>query len=148
MARSDRGGRSRPRMHDRLGSIAGPSASLTPMEGVRVFTSAPYLRSRLAVAAVALTLALVLSLVQEAPAGPIEDRLHAALGSLDTRELATGVLYDRVLPFSGIERFTGGAGSAVASRSLWRQLYEELRRASADPSLRPAAETVVERARR
>ena len=113
-----------------------------------MFIPAPYLRSRLTVAAAALTLALVLSIVHEAPAGPVEDRLQAALGALDTRELKTGVLYDRVLPFSGIERFTGGAGSAVASRNVWRQLYEELRRASADPSQRPAAETVVERARR
>jgi putative serine esterase DUF676 len=115
-----------------------------------VLISAPYLRSRLASAmpAAALTFALILAIAHGALAGPVEDRLQAALGALDTRELKTGVLYDRVLPFSGIERFTGDAGSAVASRSVWRQLYEELRRASADPSRRPAAEDLIERARR
>ena len=79
-------------------------------------------------------------------AGAIEDQQRETLELLDTRELQTGVLYDRVLPLSGIERFNGD-GRAVASRRLWRQLYEELRRASADPSMRPTAETLIERAR-
>jgi hypothetical protein len=52
-----------------------------------------------------------------------------------------------VLPLSGIERFAGD-GHTVASRGLWRQLYEELRRASADPTRRPPVETLIERARR
>jgi len=80
------------------------------------------------------------------PAGPIEDRLHEALERLDTGDLGTGVLYDRVLPLSGIERFAGD-GRIVASRDSWRQLYEELRRASADPTQRPPAEALIERAR-
>jgi hypothetical protein len=79
-------------------------------------------------------------------AGAIEDRLREALERLDTRDLETGVLYNRVLPLSGIERFAGD-GRAVASRDLWRQLYEELRRASADPTGRPSAEDLIERAR-
>ncbi|HEU4335606.1 MAG TPA: T9SS type A sorting domain-containing protein [Candidatus Eisenbacteria bacterium] len=112
-------------------------------------TLIPHLRLRPCVlpvlAVVAVSLALLIP--RGAPAGPIEDRLREALERLDTRDLRTGVLYDRVLPLSGIERFAGD-GRAVASRDLWRQLYEELRRASADPGQRPPAEMLIERARR
>ncbi|HET9250887.1 MAG TPA: FlgD immunoglobulin-like domain containing protein [Candidatus Eisenbacteria bacterium] len=80
-------------------------------------------------------------------AGPIEDDLQRALERLDTGDLQTGVLYDRVLPLSGIERFAGD-GRAVASRNVWRQLYEELRRASADPGQRPPVGMLLERASR
>jgi hypothetical protein len=101
----------------------------------------------IAVAAPVAVLAAILVLAGGAFAGPIEDGLQEALGSLDTRELRTGVLYDRVLPLSGIERFSGDAGAAVSSRGLWRQLYEELRRASADPTGRAPAQALLERAR-
>jgi hypothetical protein len=108
---------------------------------------APHLRLRTAMAALAAaTLSLMFLIPREALAGAIEDRLGEALERLDTRDLRTGVLYNRVLPFSGIERFAGD-GRAVASRDLWRQLYEELRRASADPTRRPPAEALIERAR-
>ena len=96
-------------------------------------------------------IALIASLTFLTPrgtmAGPIEDRLRESLELLDTRDLQTGVLYDRVLPLSGIERFAGD-GRTVASRALWRQLYEELRRASEDPGRRPTAESLIERAAR
>ena len=108
----------------------------------------PHLRLRpgavlvLTVVAVSLTLLIPRGTF----AGAIEDRLHEALERLDTSDLQTGVLYDRVLPLSGIERFAGD-GHTVASRALWRQLYEELRRASADPGQRPPAEELIARAR-
>ena len=109
----------------------------------------PHLRFRPAAVVVLAVVAVSLTLLipRGTFAGAIEDRLREALGRLDTRDLETGVLYDRVLPLSGIERF-GGDGRAVASRGLWRQLYEELRRASADPTQRPPAEELIERARR
>ncbi|HET9950276.1 MAG TPA: FlgD immunoglobulin-like domain containing protein [Candidatus Eisenbacteria bacterium] len=109
----------------------------------------PHLRFRPAAVGLLAVVALSLLLLnpRETFAGPIEDRLSEALERLDTRDLKTGVLYDRVLPLSGIERFAGD-GRAVASRDLWRQLYEELRRASADPAQRPSAEALIERARR
>jgi hypothetical protein len=93
------------------------------------------------------TVCLTLLIPRPALADAIGDPLREALARLDTRDLKTGVLYDRVLPLSGIERF-GGDGRAVASRGLWSQLYEELRRASADPTQRPSAEELIERARR
>ncbi|HEU4940375.1 MAG TPA: hypothetical protein VFT97_02035, partial [Candidatus Eisenbacteria bacterium] len=112
-------------------------------------TVTPQLRFRPGVVVVLAVVAasLTLLLPPGAFAGPIEDRLREALERLDTTDLRTGVLYDRVLPLSGIERFAGD-GRAVASRDLWRQLYEELRRASADPTHRPPAEALIERARR
>jgi hypothetical protein len=108
----------------------------------------PHLRFRPAAVVVlaVLTASLTLLIPRGAFADAIEDQLREALGRLDTSDLQTGVLYERVLPLSGIERFAGD-GRAVASRSLWRQLYEELRRASADPTQRPTAEALIERAR-
>jgi PGAP1-like protein len=106
----------------------------------------PHLRPAAVVVLAVVTVSLTIVIPRGAFAGAIEDQLREALGRLDTRDLQTGVLYDRVLPLSGIERFAGD-GRAVASRDLWRQLYEELRRASADPTQRPPAEVLIERAR-
>jgi len=115
---------------------------------VPVSTSRARSRLTAAIPAAALAASLTLLAARGAGAGPIEDRLQEVLGALDTGELQTGVLYDRVLPLSGIERFSGIDAAAVASRGLWRQIYEELRRASADPNGRPPADALVERARR
>jgi hypothetical protein len=54
--------------------------------------------------------------------------------------------YARVLPLSGIERFDGRAGAAAINRATWLQLYDELRRASADPAGRPSVVALHERA--
>ncbi len=93
-----------------------------------------------------LTLASIAALATLATAGPIEDRLATTFGRIDPAALHTGVLYDRVLPLSGIERFDGRAESPAASFNLWRQLYDELRRASNDPEARPAADAIAARA--
>lgn len=80
---------------------------------------------------------LAVVLVRGASAGPIEDRLAEAYGGIDPSQLETRVLYDRVLPLSGIERFDGSPGAPAATGRLWLQLYDELRRASANPAARP-----------
>ncbi len=113
----------------------------------RVLTPRLRLRPGAVMVLAVLTVSLGLLIPRGSFAGPIEDRLRESLERLDTRDLTTGVLYDRVLPLSGIERFAGD-GRAVASRGLWRQLYEELRRASADPGQRPPAEALIARASR
>ena len=112
---------------------------------LRILTPHLRLRARVTLAVSAVVLSILIS--RGAFASAIDDRLHESLSRLDTRDLETGVLYDRVLPLSGIERFAG-EGRAVASRGLWGQLYEELRRASADPSRRPPAQDLFEQARR
>jgi hypothetical protein len=77
----------------------------------------------------------------------IGNGLAGALAGLDTIRLETGILYDRVLPLSGIERFDGSEGAPAAGAALWRQMYDELRRASSAPVPGPDLETLREQAR-
>ncbi len=49
----------------------------------------------------------------------------------------SGILYDRVLPFSGIERFDGRSGRFAAGMALWAQIYDELGRAADETPLAP-----------
>jgi hypothetical protein len=91
--------------------------------------------------------ALLLSLAPPLRADDSIDRdLAKALAPLEGRVLTTGVLYDRVIPLSGIERFDGAPGAATASRRIWRQLYDELRRAS-NASFQPPLTTIEAQAR-
>ena len=80
-------------------------------------------------------------------ADPIGDGLARALAGLDPVEARAGILYDRVLPLSGIERFDGSEGAPPAGAALWRQMYDELSRASAGPARGPGVETLREQAR-
>ena len=57
--------------------------------------------------------------------------------------LRTGVLYDRVLPLSGIERFDGGVRSRPIDFATWRQVYDEIRRASLPAPFQPATATLA-----
>lgn len=78
------------------------------------------------------------------------DRLTRVLSGLMTAPPGagpeTGVLYDRVLPFSVIERYDGSPGAPGASWHDWRQMYDEIRRAGAASF--PSLESLAERARR
>jgi hypothetical protein len=49
----------------------------------------------------------------------------------------SGILYDRVLPLSGIERFDGRSGRNASGMTLWAQIYDELRRAADESPLPP-----------
>ncbi len=49
----------------------------------------------------------------------------------------SGILYDRVLPLSGIERFDGRSDRFAAGTALWGQIYDELRRAADETPLAP-----------
>jgi hypothetical protein len=49
----------------------------------------------------------------------------------------SGILYDRVLPLSGIERFDGRSGRNETGMTLWAQIYDELRRAADGSPLAP-----------
>lgn len=59
----------------------------------------------------------------------------------------TGILLDRALPLSDSERFDGSAGAPSADAALWRQMYDEVRRASRRP-VGPDVETLREAAKR
>jgi len=75
----------------------------------------------------------------------VSSHLASAVPSLagDTRALLagakapSGILYDRVLPLSGIERFDGRSGRVAAGMTLWAQMYDELRRAADQSPLMP-----------
>ena len=49
-------------------------------------------------------------------------------------EPSSGILYDRVVPFSRIERFSGQPAGPAARPATWWQIYDELRRASTAPT--------------
>jgi hypothetical protein len=66
------------------------------------------------------------------PDGAAETR--AMLAGLN---VPSGILYDRVLPLSGIERFDGRSGRLAVGMTLWAQIYDELRRAADESPLMP-----------
>ncbi|MCF6365847.1 MAG: T9SS type A sorting domain-containing protein [Bacteroidales bacterium] len=55
---------------------------------------------------------------------------QAMFSEIDRSEITTGILYDRVIPFSGIEKFTGKNKDAICKQSIWKQMYYELQNAS------------------
>ena len=67
---------------------------------------------------------------------------------LDPGETPTGILYDRVLPLSRIERFDGSEASPPVSLKLWRQIAFEIERASLDESRNPVGKMRGESRRR
>lgn len=100
-----------------------------------------------------LGLALVVCVVlaagapQASAAGPIERAIADALEGVDAARLRTGVLYDRVLSLSRLERFDGREASPVATSAEWRQAYDELRRASTAPDRLPELGVLIDAAR-
>lgn len=56
--------------------------------------------------------------------------LERTYGSVFAGPLPSGVLYDLVVPLSGIEKLNGGAESAATDFATWVQVAHELRRAS------------------
>lgn len=55
---------------------------------------------------------------------------QAMFSEIDVSKITTGILYDRVLPFSGIEKFDGNDKNVVCTQSNWKQIYFELQNAS------------------
>jgi len=62
--------------------------------------------------------------------GGIGEDAAALLQEIPSDRVPTGILYDRVLPLSGIERLDGAGGERPVSQAAWRQAYHEIRRAS------------------
>lgn len=65
-----------------------------------------------------------------ASSGELQDRLSRSLSAFDTGNVPTGILYDRVLPLSGIDRYDGRLSAPPITPATWRQVHHELLRAS------------------
>ncbi len=76
-------------------------------------------------------------LVAGVPASAVPDRGADLRALLAEANVPSGILYDRVLPLSGIERFDGGSGRNASGMTLWAQIYDELRRAGDESPLAP-----------
>lgn len=76
-------------------------------------------------------------LAADVPASAVQDTISDARAPLAGIKAPSGILYDRVLPLSGIERFDGRSGRFAAGMTLWAQIYDELRRASDTSPLPP-----------
>jgi len=82
-------------------------------------------------------LALLALCAGAASAAQPDGRMEAAeliLESIGETEVPTGILYDLVLPLSGIDQYDGSP-AAVTSLSGWRQMYHEIRRASLEAQI-------------
>lgn len=102
-------------------------------------------RPRLVSAALA---ALVLLLIPAAVcAHGASEGLGRLLESYPADRLETGILYDRVLPMSRIESFDGTPGSRAIRLGVWKQAYDEIRRAGRLDPAWPRADELARRAR-
>jgi hypothetical protein len=89
----------------------------------------------LRLASTALLLFLLPTLIPAALAlgasmGGIGDGLEQLLAGIPAERVPTGILYDRVLPLGRIEDHDGGPASRPITPRDWRQIYDEIRRAS------------------
>jgi hypothetical protein len=77
------------------------------------------------------------------PAGAgVNQRLEVMLAGVPPESVPTGVLYDRVVGLSRIAEFDGAPDSPPATLREWRQMQDEIRRASLAPP--PAAERLAQ----
>lgn len=95
---------------------------------------------------VAIALAAGLAAIPARAAG-IGEGLAQALDAIPPDRVTTGILYDRVLGLSRIDAHDGGPRAEPASRSEWRQMYHEIRRASLAAPAWPRLADVDARAR-
>jgi len=89
---------------------------------------------------IAVVIAAVALLPIAAHARGASEELSRLLADLPAELVPSGILYDRVLPLSGIERFDGAPASPAATLGEWRQIYDELRRAARAAPARPPLE--------
>lgn len=73
----------------------------------------------------------------------ISEPLSDLLSDLPKLPAPGGILYDRVLPLSEPERFSGGPASPPVSLAIWRQIAFEIRAASVETESLPARDTIL-----
>ena len=89
---------------------------------------------------------LAFACAKPAPARSTLDRVAEILGDLPAESVPTGILYDRAVPISRIEEHDGSERSTPTDLRQWRQLYEEIRRASIATPSWPDFPTITARA--
>jgi len=76
----------------------------------------------------------ILAVLSCFPRAALSRAQDGAVLGLDASRAPTGILYDRVVPFSRIDRYDGASSAPAVGLREWRQMYHEMRRASvADP---------------
>jgi hypothetical protein len=83
----------------------------------------------------------------EASLMPARSDKDGSCTGLDESRIATGILYDKVVPLSGIERYDGGALASPVNLTQWKQIYSEMSRASLDQPAWPQLQAVLRAAR-
>ncbi|CAN2042445.1 PKD domain-containing protein [Candidatus Magnetomoraceae bacterium gMMP-15] len=76
------------------------------------------------------------------------DEFREMFEDLDKKEISTGILYDKVIPFSKIENFTGDSNSKTSSLKNWKQMYFEMRRGSLKKPIFPNINIIKTEARK
>ncbi len=64
---------------------------------------------------------------------------------LDESSVPTGILYNRAVPLSGIERYDGSDSAPTITSAGWYQVYHELKYAELSPSALPEVSSLKER---
>ncbi len=68
----------------------------------------------------------------------IDEYQEKLFRNIDRNQIETGILYDKVIPFSNIEKFDGGKDSGIVTLKNWNQMYFEMYQASVEkPSIPP-----------
>ncbi|MBN1884341.1 MAG: hypothetical protein JW876_02295 [Candidatus Krumholzibacteriota bacterium] len=90
---------------------------------------------------------LALAVTPAFAAQPRRPALDPAIRFIDRARVPSGILYDLVLPLSGIERFDGSPGSPALDLGTWKQIHYELSRAALDAGALPAQGETLRRGR-
>jgi hypothetical protein len=83
----------------------------------------------------------------DGPATGLDAALQNTLAGLDPDAVPTGILYDRVLPMSGLAQHSGQAAERPVTAGEWRQMLFELTRASRVVAGWPVVDQLREEAR-
>ncbi len=78
----------------------------------------------------------------------VSERVAATLDDLPASSIPSGILYDRVLSLSEIDRYDGSASAKVGTLREWRQMLDEITRASVREPNWPSLASIDESTRR
>ena len=83
--------------------------------------------------------------IQVVDSGNAND-LYKIFEPLDTNEITTKILYDKVLPFVNIFKFDGIDSVGIATIGEWRQIYFEMNKGAVNNSFLLSLDSVTQNA--